>query len=204
MGPRDSPAAPTAPLRAADWDSIPDDELVVRAQSGDPRAEEALFRRCAPAVGRTVERLLGSTSDADDLVQDTFLAAFDELADLRDPRAFRGWILQIAVRKAHRRFRRRKLMRALGLDRSEPPEVLGRLAAPGLDPDARAQLALLDARLAHVPLAQRTAWLLRRVEGRPLAEVAQACGCSLATAKRWITRAEATLGLDADTGGTDE
>ncbi len=187
--------------RRAPWEALPDDELVERARGGDAWAQEVLFRRCAPEVARTVERILGRTDDADDVVQETFVIALDELEDLRDPRAFRGWLLQIAVRRTHRRFRRRKLMRALGLDRSAPDRTFAMMAAPGLGPDARAELALIDARIGKLPVSLRTAWVLRRVDGRPLAEVAVACGCSLATAKRWIAKAEDALGVS---GGPDE
>lgn len=181
-------------------DAVSDEDLVIRAVDGDHWAEDVLFRRFAPEIARTVERLLGSSADADDIVQETFLAALDELSDLRDPRAFRGWVLQIAVRKTHRRFRRRKLMRLLGLDRSVPDRTLELIAAPGLDADQRAELALIDARLSRLPIQLRTAWTLRYVDGRPLGEVALACSCSLATAKRWIAKAQQQIGRN---GGSD-
>lgn len=190
--------------RASSWGDVSDEELVLRALERDRWAEEVLFRRHAPDIARTVGRLLGNTGDVDDVVQDTFLAALDELHSLRDPRALRSWLLQIAVRKVHRRFRRRRILRVLGLDRGADDRCLEALAAPGLDSDRRAQLVLLDQRLQRLSLRLRTAWMLRYVDGRSLPEVAVACGCSLATAKRLLSHARAELGVDLASGGADE
>src|SRR5262245_58936735 len=110
------------PLRREDGTT--DADLVLRARAGDASAQEAIVRRHLVAVGGTVERLLGRAHEAEDIVQDTFAAALEELADLREPSALRGWLMQIAVRKVHRRFRRRRLMRLLGLDSSEDQQGL--------------------------------------------------------------------------------
>ena len=86
--------------------------------------------------------------------------------------------------------RRGRLMRVLGLDRGADDATLATLAAPGTNADQRAELALIDRALGNVSANVRIAWMLRLVEGLELAEVASACGCSLATVKRRIAAAE--------------
>ena len=71
--------------------------------------------------------------------------------------------------------------------------TLAALAAPALRPDDRAELALVDRMLRRVPADLRIAWMLRRVEGLPLAQVASVCACSLATAKRRVAAADAEV-----------
>lgn len=183
--PRVGPAR-IVPLRADD--AIDDATLVARAREGEAWAEDAIVRRYYAPIAGTVARLLGDRDEALDVVQDTFETLLVELADLRDPAALRGWLMQIAVRKVHRRFRRRSLLRALGFGADE--EGLATLASEDGGPEARAELALLDRALAELPAAERIAWTLRRVEGLQLEEVARSCGCSLATAKRRIGAAE--------------
>jgi RNA polymerase sigma-70 factor (ECF subfamily) len=173
--------------------------LVLRAQRRDPSAEAALFRRYGAALGGLLERMLGSTSDAEDALQDTFVVALSQLPQLRDPTAVGAWLTRIAVHQAQRRFRRRRLLRALGLDRGRD-EGLTNLAAPSTPPDARDTLRRLDGLLATLPASQRVAWMLRNVEGQSLPEVASACGCSLATAKRRIAAADAHLRTELDIG----
>ena len=55
--------------------------------------------------------------------------------------------------------------------------------------ETRAELAAVGRTLAQVPTNERLAWMLRHVDGEPVAEVARLCGCSLATAKRRIAAA---------------
>lgn len=170
-----------------------DGELVRRALEGDRWAEEALFRRHASSVAATVMRLLGNRAEAEDVVQDTFVAALTKLDTLRDPEAVRAWLVSIAVRRVHQRFRRRKLRRALGLERDREADgevTCARFVAEKAGPEMRAELRLLDACLERLPAKNRIAWMLRNVEGYSLAETASACGCSLATIKRRIAAAE--------------
>jgi RNA polymerase sigma-70 factor (ECF subfamily) len=89
--------------------------------------------------------------------------------------------------------RRGRLMRMLGLDRGADDATLAELASPGTNADQRAELALVDRVLGTVSANIRIAWMLRMVEGLELAEVASACGCSLATAKRRIAAADAVV-----------
>jgi RNA polymerase sigma-70 factor (ECF subfamily) len=91
----------------------------------------------------------------------------------------------------HRRFRRRRLLRSLGFDRSEDPAAaLERIAAPDAGPEVRSELASLGRILHVLPIVERIAFSLRHIEGATLDEVASSCGCSLATAKRRIAAAE--------------
>ncbi len=169
---------------------IADAELVARARRGDRWAEEAIFRRYVGPVTALAERLLRRRHEADDVVQDTFADAFVALDDLRDPSALRAWLFGIAVRRVRRRGRKLALLRMLGLDRGIDDGALDQLAAPGLSPEGRAELARIDAALARLHHDDRIAWMLRHVEGEKLEDVAALTGCSLATAKRRIAAAE--------------
>lgn len=171
-------------------EELSDAQLVAAALAGKRWAEELLYRRHVPAVSQTIATLLGRMSDCEDVVQDTFVEALSELGALREPAAFRGWLLRIAVNKCHRRFRKRKLLRALGLDRGTDDVTLERLAAPSLSAEHRAELARIDAALQPLPERERSAWILRHVHGHELTEVAELSGVSLATVKRLLMRAQ--------------
>jgi RNA polymerase sigma-70 factor (ECF subfamily) len=179
------------PLRSSD--ELTDSDLVERARNGDRWAEDVIARRHFAAVAGAVVRLLGDIDEAEDVVQDTFAAALATLADLRDPSALRAWLIQIAVRKVHRRFRRRKLLRAFGLGSGEPEAGLSDFASSDASPEQRAELVLLDRALSRLSSADRIAWSLRYVEGMRLEDVALGCGCSLATAKRRIAAADQVI-----------
>ncbi len=174
-------------------DAVADAELVARALEGDKWSRDVLYRRHVHYLLAIATRLLRNGSEGEDVVQDAFVVGFEQLATLRDPAAIRSWLARIAVSLVRRRMRRQRLLRFLGLDRGLDDCTLESLASASLRPDDRAELALADRVLDSLPADRRIAWMLRRVEGLPLAEVASACDCSLATAKRWIAVADAAM-----------
>jgi RNA polymerase sigma-70 factor (ECF subfamily) len=167
-----------------------DDELVSRAQGGDAWAEEALFRRHIGRAGQIATRLLGRGCDAEDAIQDSFVIALEQLPKLREGAAFRSWLLRIVVHQAHRRYRKRRMLTRLGFVQHDDLDGLCSQSRSDLSPDLRAELAKLDLVLQGIATADRFAWILRHVEGFRLEEVAAACNCSLATAKRRIAAAD--------------
>jgi RNA polymerase sigma-70 factor (ECF subfamily) len=170
--------------------AVDDAELVTRAREGDGWAEEMIYRRHVGAVASTARRLLRDPAEAADVVQETFLIAFEKLGSLGEPAALRGWLARIAVSRVHRRWRWRRL-KLWGATADE--ESLLDVAAPGLSPPERAELTMIDERLQAMPVKLRVPWVLRHVVGYSLDEVATACDCSLASVKRYLTRAEAEI-----------
>jgi RNA polymerase sigma-70 factor (ECF subfamily) len=174
-------------------DGRDDAELVARAVAGDGAAEAQIYRRHARALGNLAARLLGSRADAEDVVQETFVTALEHLADLRDPARLRPWLMRVTVSLAQKRLRKRRLLRWLGLDRTESDLALDTLATDAMPADRRAELTRIAAVLETLPAPDRVAWTLHRVEGETLEAAAAACGCSLATVKRRIAAVEARL-----------
>ena len=169
---------------------VSDGELVGRARAGDAWARSALLARYVGTTANAVARLLGDPTEAEDVVHDAVVEALEGLGKLREPEAFRGWLMRIAIGKVHRRFRRNRLLAVLGLRARDQDASLAGQAAPGTDVETREELRRLDAALATLAPAVRLAWMLRHVEGMALDEVAAALGCSLATVKRRIARGE--------------
>jgi RNA polymerase sigma-70 factor (ECF subfamily) len=185
---------PSKPSAQGSPEHAEDATLVACALRGDRVAEAQIYRRHARALGNLAARLLGSRTDAEDVVQETFVTALERLGDLRDPACLRPWLTRITVTLAQKRLRRRRLLRWLGLDRTESDLPLDAMADEAMPVDRRAELARIAAVLETVPAPERVAWTLHRVEGETLETVAATCGCSLATVKRRIAAVEARLG----------
>jgi len=154
-----------------------------------PESDSELFERFGPYVARIGLRLLGREAEVDDLIQDVFIAALRQRHQVREPAAFRSWLAIIAVRTARRYLRKRKLRAFVGLDSGAALELRDR----GMSPERRALLTRVYQVLDQIPVEQRLAWTLRYVEGEKLEDVAERCGCSLATAKRRIAGAQSRL-----------
>jgi len=121
-------------------------------------------------------RLTGSRADAEDLHQDTFLAAFRAWPPPRRDNE-RAWLYRIATNKAIDGSRRRRATVSI--------EDL-RLAAPDRDGITVVDVANAVRRL---PAGQRAAFVLRAVEGRPYREIAQALDCSEEAARARVSEA---------------
>lgn len=179
--------------------SVPDDaELAERLAHGDPWAREALYRKYVAAVWGLALRLTGDRAEAEDIVQDTFAEALRDAADLRERRALRSWLLSVTVHQAHRRFRRRRLLRTLGLDGRSDAPLLDGLASNDASGDVVLELGLISRVLRSMSADLRIAWMLRYVEGCSLEEVAEYARCSLATAKRRIAAAHARVAVHVE------
>lgn len=170
---------------------IADEELVARARTGDRWAHEAIFRRHVEPVMGMATRLLGRSGEADDVAQETFVTALTRLDRLEEPRRLRSWLLGIAVHRVKRRLRARRLLCFVGL--AEDDGGLFDLASSEASPETRADLALIDAQLARLPVEERIAWALRHVEGEKLEDIAAITGASLATVKRRIAAVEVRM-----------
>lgn len=165
---------------------IDDAAIVARLRDGDRLAIAALFDRHADTIERVLYRVLGVDAEIPDLLQDVFVHAMLGADRFRGCAAsLQPWLVQIAVRRARKCIRRRTTRRWLGLtDTAEPPDTPGTS-----DPELQATLARVYRVLDRMPARERIPFALRYLEGMQVPEVATACGVSLATSKRRLTRA---------------
>jgi RNA polymerase sigma-70 factor, ECF subfamily len=162
----------------------------VSEESGQsPLDFDRLFDRFAPYVASVALRLMGDDSLVDDLVQDVFLDCYRKLGTLQNMEHARRWLVMVTVRKAGRRLHRKKIVQFLHFSDVDVPEP----SVPLVTADERAQLVMLYGILERIPVKERIAWSLRYLEGAEVSEVAYACGCSLATAKRRILAARKVI-----------
>lgn len=159
---------------------------------------DALYREHSAYVAAVAFRLLGRSHEVDDVVQDVFLTAMKTVDQVREPLAVRGWLATIAVHAASRKLKVRKLRRFFSLNDSSDYDSLLRSSGDELTckkatPEQRITLANIYTVLDRLPVDERIPWVLRRLEGERLDQVAKLCSISLATAKRKIDAAQLKL-----------
>lgn len=169
-----------------------DAALVIAARAGEAWAREALFRRHARMAVGLAHRLLPSDVEVDDVVQDSFLFALQRLGSLHNPQAFAAWLGSIVVRTASKRLRRRRLLSRLGLRAAAPvdPDRVTAATAPG---EVAIELGRVYALVENLPVEQRIALILRRVDGLEIPQIAEYMGLSASTVKRRLKAAEELL-----------
>jgi RNA polymerase sigma-70 factor (ECF subfamily) len=169
-----------------------DASLVAQALVGDVAAKAQLFKRYVKMAGAVAFRLTAQDGDVDDIVQDSFIAAFSGLRRLEDPQSFGGWFRTIVTVTSIAVIRRRRLLRRLGF-RGPDPIALERVVAASAPPDIAAELRAIYGVIDGFPTDERVTVLLRRVEQLSLEEIAERTNVSLATVKRRLRRAETRL-----------
>lgn len=175
--------------------SPPEDAtLVVAARGGDRAACQQLFERHAQMLNDLAFRLLPWDHEAEDLVQDTFVAALTGLDRLADPKAFAPWVRSIAIRSAAKRIRKRMLLSRLGLRRADPVDVES-LLGEATPPDVAASLRAVYRRIDALPTELRVIFVLRHVEGSTVPEIAASLDTSEGTVKRRLKECADRLGL---------
>jgi RNA polymerase sigma-70 factor (ECF subfamily) len=131
-----TPLDPTA-LPALPMDS--DRVLVIRAASGDDQAFATLITRYSRLLRAIASRTLGSSAEVDDVVQETFLAAWTHLDSVIDGDTIAGWLATTTRRRSIDRLRSPASARRMELDEALPaleddgPEAAGRYAALAAD-----------------------------------------------------------------------
>lgn len=135
--------------------------LVLRAQSGDREAFDALLREIAPPLLRYVTRVVGEIAMAEDAVQETLIAIVRKIEWLSDPSLFRPWAYRIASRQAFRALRKRRLV-----------EPLDEIEIPADDVTDPWQRERLLASIDRLTPASRAVITLHYLEDMPLSEVA--------------------------------
>jgi RNA polymerase sigma factor (sigma-70 family) len=163
-----------------------DADLVAQARRGSAQAFDRLVARHQQAVRSFLRRVCGDWSDADDLAQDTFVAAWAGLGRFKGSSSVRSWLCAIAYRKALSY--RRSASRTAARDGTFAQ--LEAVRSPGVDADDC--LALADA-LKGLPIDQRAAVSLCLAADFSHSEAAQALGMPVGTVKSHVARGRVRL-----------
>jgi len=169
-------------------------ELVRAARRGDEEAFAALVRRYSPGLHRTVARMLGDESEAWDVVQMTFLKAWQRL-DRYDSRwSVSTWLYRIATNLSIDLMRARSSReRAQQAGGEHLLRVVGDGEPTSRAADERELERVMGRLLTRLTPQQRAAFVLRELEGLPSSEVAEAIGCTQTTVRNHVFQARKVL-----------
>jgi RNA polymerase sigma-70 factor (ECF subfamily) len=165
-----------------------DRTIASRAADGDVRAFEVLMRRYGALISTYAFRILGNSADTDDVVQEAFISAWQELPSLENQAAVKRWLITVVTRKSLDRVKARRehdsLDEAAVADPSDGPDDLA--AASSLD-------EALSRALSGLPEDQRRCWVLREVAGYGYTEIAEELDLPVSTVRGLLARSRKTL-----------
>ncbi|MFL5307874.1 MAG: RNA polymerase sigma factor [Polyangia bacterium] len=179
-------------LAAQSSTAATDASLVQAGRRGEAWAQEELFRRHGRMAIGLAHRLVPNDPEVDDIVQDCFVSALRRLHKLENPQAFSSWLGSIVVHAVSNHLRRRRLLSRLGLITPESVD-LDAIASPDAPAEVAVELRRVYALLQHLPVEQRVALVLRRIDGMEIPQIALNMGLSSSTVKRRLKAAEEAL-----------
>ena len=157
-----------------------DGVLVERVRGGDVEAYDELVRRHLAKAYAIAYRLLGHREDAEDLVQDAFIAALEKIDTFQEGRSFAPWLYRIVVNRGLNARKSRSLRRMEPL----PLEVQAAIGSPLQYAERQELRGSLDAAMEELPERQRTVVQLVELEGFTSTQVAEMLQLSDGTV-RW-------------------
>jgi RNA polymerase sigma-70 factor, ECF subfamily len=180
-----------------------DQDLLAALRRREPLAAERLVSTYGERAYRLASRIAGNGPDAQEVVQDAFWTVVRKIDMFRGEAAFGSWLYRIVANAAYQKLRGRQTRRhELSLDEVLPlfdergchAEPVADWSQAASDPAAQAELrTTLSAAIDELPSAYRTVLVLRDIEGRSNAEIAEALGLNTGAVKTRVHRARLFL-----------
>lgn len=183
-----SETPPSGPLSSALEDNprAQDERLLSRVKTGDTRAFEELYRRYSSRIFSLTLRMVRNRADAEDLLQEIFLHAYDKLPSFEGRSAFGTWLHRLAINRCLDHLRSRAAREQTRNEPLDTTTIVGR--------HARGTRALeLERAIAELSPTTRAAFLLHDVQGYGHKEVGEIMGVAVGTSKSLVHRARTKL-----------
>ncbi len=178
----------------------PDVALVASARSGDVHAFETLIQKYDRQIFRIAQHITQNREDAQDVVQDAFLKAYEKLDQFQGNSKFYTWLVRIAVNESLMRLRKRRTGKMVSIDEdieTDEGSVPRDLAEWRPNPEqnyGQAELAeILRKTIQGLPHGFRIVFVLRDVDGLSTEETAETLGLSVPAVKSRLLRARLQL-----------
>ena len=179
---------------------IDESVLVAQAREGDTRAFGELVRRYEGKIFRLAQHVTQNREDAEDVLQETFMKAYEHLNQFKGDSKFYTWIVRIAVNQALMKLRRRRSDKSVSLDESidtGEDTVVREIASWEEDPEqrfSREELGeILDGAIESLDPLYRSVFVLRDIDELSTEETADALGLSVPAVKSRLLRARLQL-----------
>ena len=179
---------------------IDESSLVAQSREGNTSAFAELVRRYEGKIFRLAQHVTQNREDAEDVLQETFMKAYEHLDQFQGNSKFYTWIVRIAVNQALMKLRRRKTGKTVSLDETidtGEDTVVREIATWDENPEQRFSREemgeILDSAIQSLEPPYRSVFVLRDIEELSTEETADALGLSIPAVKSRLLRARLQL-----------
>jgi RNA polymerase sigma-70 factor (ECF subfamily) len=178
----------------------PDVALVERVRAGDLAAYDTLVRKYERQLFRIAQHITQNREDAEDVMQDAFLKAYEKLDQFQGNSKFYTWLVRIAVNESLMRLRKRRTGKMVSIDEdiateegSVPRDFADWAPNPEQNYNQSELSEILKKTIQGLPQGFRVVFVLRDVDGLSTEEAAEALGLSVPAVKSRLLRARLQL-----------
>ena len=188
------------PMAVSSQAGTDESTLVAQSRDGDTRAFGELVRRYEGKIFRLAQHVTQNREDAEDVLQETFMKAYEHLDQFKGDSKFYTWIVRIAVNQALMKLRRRKTDKSVSLDETidtGEDTIVREIAAWDENPEQRFSREeigqILESAIQDLEPPYRSGFVLRDMEELSTEETAEALGLSVPAVKSRLLRARLQL-----------
>ena len=191
------PTGSVARPRRTETAELPEAEAIRLAQQGDAPAFERIYRLHSRRVYSLCLRMVGNTTEAEDLTQEAFLQLFRKISTFRGESAFSTWLHRLAVNVVLMKLRKKSGTETSLEEVTEPDEESGGPRRDFGTPDLRLVGSIdrvnLQRAIDHLPPGYKSVFVLHDVQGYEHNEIAEIMGCSIGNSKSQLHKARMRL-----------
>ncbi len=158
-------------------------EILERCKKGEVKSQFILYKQFSKAMYNIAIRFLNNKMDAEDILQESFLTAFEKLSELSDFNAFGSWLKRIVINNCISHIRKSKLVFD-DIDNYAAEEY-----SDDGDPDLSIDPILVHYAIRELPPQGRAVLVLHALEGYKHREISEMLGISESTSKSQYKRA---------------
>jgi RNA polymerase sigma-70 factor (ECF subfamily) len=174
-----------------------DEQVVARVLAGDTALYELLMRRHNQRLYRVARAILRDDAEAEDVMQDAYVRAYQNLGTFEGRAKFSTWLTRIAVHEALARCQKRSRFQSLDDSSSQYGDVMNAATSSDRSPEQKSYdmelSGVLEKAVLSLPDDYRTVFVLRNVEGMSTEETAQSLNLTQENVKVRLHRAHAKL-----------
>ncbi len=180
--------------------SVTDEQLIARFQLGDVQAFDILVRRYKDQLLNFIYRFVGNRSDAEDIVQETFLRVYKNKHYYKEIAKFSTWVYTIAGNLAKTELRRRKRHKIFSVsnfvNEERDYDIPDREHSPERKVDSSIQENIIQKAIGKLPTKFKEVIILRDIQGFAYEEISQILNIPLGTVKSRVNRGRLKLQED--------
>ncbi|MCK4892732.1 MAG: sigma-70 family RNA polymerase sigma factor [Calditrichia bacterium] len=180
--------------------NVSDEQLIAKFQLGDLQAYDILVRRYKDQLLNFVYRFVGNRSDAEDIVQETFLRVYKNKHMYKEIAKFSTWVYTIAGNLAKTELRRRKRHKIFSVsnfvNEERDYDIPDREHSPEKKVDSAIQEEIIQKAIEKLPAKFKEVIILRDIQGFAYEEISQILNIPLGTVKSRVNRGRLKLQED--------